>query len=55
MHTIKNSRFIGMVEDGQKVVFKSPDSRNFPLPDRRYLTLHVAIAKVVHMAGMAVS
>ena len=45
--------FVGTLEDGQNVVFKSPDSDNFPIPDRRYLTLHATIARVVHMAGMA--
>jgi len=29
------------------------NSDSFALPDCRYLTLHAAVAKVVHMAGMA--
>ena len=41
------------VEDGKQVTFRSVDSDRFALPDRRYLTLHAAVAKVVHMAGMA--
>jgi hypothetical protein len=41
------------VEDGQQVIFTSADPVNFPLPDRRYLTLHATVAKVVHIAGMA--
>ena len=45
--------FVGTLEEGQKVVFKSPNPDNFPIPDRRYLTLHAAVARVVHMAGMA--
>ena len=39
-----------------EVTFKSVDSDRFPLPDRRYLSLHAAepaVARVVHMAGMA--
>jgi len=43
----------GTLEDGQRVVFKSPDEDKFPIPDRRYLAFHAAVAKVVHMAGMA--
>jgi hypothetical protein len=41
------------VENGKQVIFKSVDSGSLPLPDCRYLTLHAAVAKVVHMAGMA--
>ncbi|KIJ97904.1 hypothetical protein K443DRAFT_9560 [Laccaria amethystina LaAM-08-1] len=42
-----------IVNDGDKVTFASVDPHLYPLPDRRYLTLHAAVAKVVHMAGMA--
>jgi hypothetical protein len=45
--------FVDTLEDGQRVVFKSPDVDNLPIPDRRYLTLHAAVATVVHMAAMA--
>ena len=41
------------IEDGKQVIFPSVESDSFALPDRRYLTLHAAVAKVVHMAGMA--
>jgi len=41
------------VKDGKQVTFRSADSDSFALPDRRYLTLHATVAKVVHMAGMA--
>ena len=34
-------------------VFRSPDLHNFPIPDYRYLALYAAVAKVVHMVGMA--
>jgi hypothetical protein len=46
-------RFADIVNDGDKVTFTSVDPNLYPLPDRRYLTLHAAVAKVVHMAGMA--
>jgi hypothetical protein len=46
-------RFTDIVNDGDKVTFTSVDPDLYPLPDRRYLTLHAAVAKVVHMAGIA--
>ena len=46
-------RFADIVNDGDKVIFTSVDPDLYPLPDRRYLTLHAAVAKVVYMAGMA--
>ena len=53
MHYQCCPRFADTVEDCQRVIFTSVDSDSFPLPDRRYLALHAAVAKVVHMAGMA--
>jgi hypothetical protein len=41
------------MQDGVEVTFTSPDPARFPLPDPRYLAFHAAVAKVVHMAGMA--
>lgn len=41
------------MEDGTEVIFTSPDPEVYPLPDPRYLAFHAAVAKVVHMAGMA--
>ena len=52
-HYLCCSRIADTVKDGDEVIFTSVDPDLFPLPDRRYLTLHAAIAKVVHMAAMA--
>jgi hypothetical protein len=41
------------VDQGTEVTFTSPNPEVYPLPDPRYLAFHAAIAKVVHMAGMA--
>lgn len=43
----------GIVDEGTEVIFTSPDPEAYPLPDPRYLAFHAAVAKVVHMAGMA--
>jgi len=40
------------VKDGDEVTFTSVDPTLYPLPDHRYLALHAAVAKVVHMAGI---
>jgi hypothetical protein len=53
VHYLCCLHFADIVKDGDKVTFTSPDPNLYPLPDRRYLTLHAAVAKVVHMAGMA--
>ena len=45
--------FADIVNDGDTVTFTSVDPDLYPLPDRRYLTLHAAVAKAVHMAGAA--
>ena len=36
-----------------EVTLTSPDPETYPLPNPRYLAFHAAVAKVVHMAGMA--
>ena len=41
------------IRGGKEVTFRSVDSDKFALPDRRYLTFHAAVAKVIHMAGIA--
>jgi hypothetical protein len=41
------------VKDGAEVIFMSPNPDKYPLPNPRYLAFHAAVAKVVHMAGMA--
>jgi hypothetical protein len=41
------------VKHGAEVTFTSPDCKRYPLPDPRYLAFHAAVAKVVHMAGIA--
>lgn len=47
------SYFRDAVKDGAEVTFMSPNPELYPLPDPRYLAFHAAVAKVVHMAGMA--
>lgn len=41
------------MKDSAEVTFMSPNPELYPLPDPRYLAFHAAVAKVVHMAGMA--
>lgn len=41
------------MEEGTEVTFTSPNPEMLPLPNPRYLAFHAAVAKVVHMAGMA--
>ena len=41
------------IVDGSEVTLRSVNPDIYPLPDRRYLALHAAVSKVVHMAGMA--
>lgn len=41
------------MDEGTEVTFTSTDPEAYPLPDPRYLAFHAAVAKVVHMAGMA--
>ena len=41
------------MQDGAELRFASPNPTALPLPDPRYLAFHAAVAKVVHMAGMA--
>jgi hypothetical protein len=35
------------------VTFSTPDSKELPLPDSRFLELHAACARVVHLSGAA--
>jgi len=45
--------FVDEVDEGTEVTFTSPNPEVYPLPNPRYLAFHAAVAKVVHMAGMA--
>ena len=41
------------LDDGDEVTLTSANEAIYPLPDPRYLAFHAAVAKIVHMAGMA--
>jgi len=41
------------VDEGTEVTLTPPNPEVYPLLNPRYLTFHAAVAKVVHMAGMA--
>ena len=47
------TRLFFAVPDGTEVKLTPSKLRSLPLPDPRFLGFHAALAKVIHMAGMA--